>query len=68
MYGEGTYTRDYIFVDDAVSLLINLSKGKYNGIVNIVSGKNYQISEVLSLICSIFNVNYEKKLLKKNKY
>lgn len=66
MYGEGTYTRDYIFVDDAVSLLINLSKGKYNGIVNIVSGKNYQISEVLSLICSIFNVNYEKTVEKIN--
>ena len=60
MYGDGSYTRDYIFVDDTASLVVKLSLGEANGIVNVVSGKDYSIAETLAIICLKLGVSFNE--------
>ena len=60
MYGDGSYTRDYIFVDDVAELLLKLSLGEASGTVNVVSGRNHSISETLALICSRLEVKFDE--------
>ncbi|PZC51844.1 MULTISPECIES: NAD(P)-dependent oxidoreductase [unclassified Mesotoga] len=60
MYGDGSYTRDYIFVEDVASLVVKLSVGEATGIVNVVSGSDHSISETLAMICSRLGVNFDE--------
>ena len=55
IYGNGTKTRDFTFVDDVVKANFLAAKIKNpNGeIVNIGSGKNYSVNEIVNLISSL---------------
>lgn len=67
IYGDGTQTRDFIFVEDAIDAAIGIykieeSRGK---IINIGSGKETSINQLVKNILSILNVDlpviYKKK-------
>lgn len=62
MYGDGTYTRDYIFINDVSRLLMKLSLSNESGIVNLVSGNDYSILETLKIICSLLKVKFNDKV------
>jgi len=53
VYGDGKQTRDYIFVTDVVSALIKSSEIDENLFLNIGTGKETTVNELVSLIGSI---------------
>ena len=58
LWGTGEAIREFIFVEDAVDILLKFSL-KYNSIdpINIGIGKGYKIKKIASIISKIYNFN-----------
>jgi UDP-glucose 4-epimerase len=50
IYGDGSATKDYIFITDMINICYNISMGKYNGVYNIGSGRGVSINEIIATI------------------
>jgi UDP-glucose 4-epimerase len=50
VYGDGTATKDYIFISDLVNICYNISIGDHTGVYNIGSGIGTSIKEIISII------------------
>jgi len=50
IFGDGSETRDYVYIDDVVNATVLALSKNLNGIFNISSGKSYNIKEVLDII------------------
>jgi len=55
IYGDGTQTRDFIFVEDTAKAIIDiyLSKNTRGKVINIASGKEVSIKMLIELIMSL---------------
>lgn len=60
VYGDGSVVRDYIYIDDAITAILNISfyHCKYR-IYNVGSGIGLSIKEVLYEIMNVLNVNID---------
>lgn len=59
IYGEGTQTRSFCYVDDLVSGLIKLMDGNYRNPVNLGNPEEYKIIDLARIIKSKINPNLE---------
>jgi UDP-glucose 4-epimerase len=51
VWGDGTQSKDYLFVDDLVEIIFQLIKNKVvNKTINVGSGKTYQLNIILGII------------------
>jgi UDP-glucose 4-epimerase len=51
VWGDGTQSKDYLFVDDLVEIIFLLIKNKVvNKTINVGSGKTYQLNTILDII------------------
>lgn len=50
LWGDGTEKREFIFVDDLISLVFALTFYDYDGVLNIVSGTSYSFSDALYIV------------------
>lgn len=50
IFGTGEVTRDYIYMDDAVNSLIKAMSTDFTGVLNIGSGKETSVLEVVDLV------------------
>lgn len=57
LFGEGKDTRDFIYIDYLADIIINSIHKKFDGILNIATGKNYSIKDISYMICSILKTN-----------
>lgn len=66
IYGDGTQSRDFIYVDDLVDLVMKPMENDSNDleIMNVGTGKSYSIIDQLNIIKSIMNVNEIKPIYK----
>ncbi len=55
IYGDGEQSRDFIFVSNVVNANIAACKSKYNGVLNLASGKSLTINELFEMIQNILN-------------
>lgn len=53
IYGDGTVTRDYVYIDDVVDACILAMKKCVGGVYNIGSGKGYSVKDIASTIIRI---------------
>jgi UDP-glucose 4-epimerase len=62
IYGDGTQTRDFIYVKDTVNacILAMESNIKYD-IFNVGTGKNYSLNELIEIINNILGTNIKPK-------
>lgn len=63
VYGDGKQTRDFTYIDDAVSAnLLAMEKGKIGEVYNIGGGSNIELIKVIALLGKIMNkelkINY----------
>lgn len=54
IWGDGSAVRDFIYSEDVADGMISLVKSNYLEPVNLGSGRGISISEVVSILCSIF--------------
>ena len=55
--GDGNQSRDYVFVDDVVKLLINaIEHPMYSSIMNIGSGTSVSVNDVVNICAEILNI------------
>lgn len=59
IFGDGTQTRDYVFVDDVVNANI-LALGLPSGIYNVGTGIETDVNELFNNINSFFDYRFEK--------
>jgi len=50
IFGDGEQKRDFIFIDDVVSSIVNAAKSDYTGIINVGSGRSISFNEVIKTI------------------
>lgn len=56
LYGDGSDLRDFLFVDDAATLLASLTENKSaSGVFNVASGASRSLNDVLSALAGITN-------------
>lgn len=55
IYGDGTQTRDFVFVKDVISATELAMNSTQTGIYNIGTGNSYSVNELYNLICKILN-------------
>lgn len=64
IYGDGTQTRDFVYVKNIAKANIDVAKSDVTGVYNIAHGNTLNISDLLERICEImgydFNPRYEK--------
>ncbi|MDR5658453.1 NAD-dependent epimerase/dehydratase family protein [Serpentinicella sp. ANB-PHB4] len=57
IYGDGSNTRDFIYVDDVVNANILSMKKNINAVLNIGTGKSCSIINLYALISKILNIS-----------
>ena len=62
LWGDGTQTRELIFIDDAVDIILQSMSPKTPKIFNLSSGKSYTLKTYAKTICDI--VDYDYNLIK----
>jgi UDP-glucose 4-epimerase len=50
VYGNGTQSRDFVYIDDVVEAILRAAETSFVGIVNVGSGKSYTFNEVIKAI------------------
>ena len=65
IFGDGTQTRDFIYVDDAISAIINSTELPQQGIINVGSGISTSFNLVIEKIGNIVEKKIEPVYVKK---
>ena len=58
LWGDGTQTRELIFIDDAVDIILQSMSAFSPKIFNLSSGKSYKLKEYAQIICDIVDYDY----------
>ena len=58
LWGDGTQTRELIFIDDAVDIILQSMSAFSPKIFNLSSGKSYKLKEYAQTICDIVDYDY----------
>jgi len=59
VWGDGQQTRDLVYIDDVIAMIIKAAEVDYVGIVNVGSGNGTSFRELIKRISSILNVKIE---------
>ena len=65
LWGDGNQTRELIFIDDAIDLILQSISPDAPKIMNLSSGKSYKLKEYAKTICNI--IGYDYNLIKWDK-
>jgi UDP-glucose 4-epimerase len=50
IYGNGSQSRDFVYIDDVADAVLNSAEESVQGIINVGSGKSYSFNEVLEIL------------------
>lgn len=59
IHGDGTQTRDYIYIKDVVAIVIEALASKENGVVNVGNGKRVSINMLIEALEEVCNTKIE---------
>lgn len=68
IYGDGSATKDYIFISDMINICYNISMGKHTGVYNIGSGRGASINEIIAIIQLVTGKNANCVFLEPKEY
>lgn len=60
LWGDGHQRRELVYVDDFVSILLQLAEAAENEVINVGAGESHTIREFAQLICRIVDYPFEK--------
>ena len=58
LWGDGTQTRELIFIDDAIDIILQSMSPDAPKIINLSSGKPYKLKDYAETICDIVGYDY----------
>lgn len=58
IYGDGTQTRDYIHISDAIAFTIKAFEENLKGVFNIATGRETSVNEIFNILKKL--LNYQK--------
>ncbi|RAP45984.1 MAG: GDP-mannose 4,6-dehydratase [Methanosphaera sp. rholeuAM6] len=61
IYGDGTQTRDFVYVKNIAEANIQVAKSDVTGIYNIAHGSTINIKELLERICDLMGYDFNPK-------
>ena len=56
LWGDGTERREFVFINDVVNLIYQLTFHEYCGVANLVSGKSYTFKEAIHIVSRLMGV------------
>jgi len=65
IWGDGTQTRDFIYIDDVIDNIMELSENRTEGIYEIGTGVNTSFNEIIAIINKVLGTNIEPKYINK---
>lgn len=65
IWGDGEQTRDFIYIEDVVKMIVKSAEIDYTGILNIGTGKSKTFRELLEIIKKTLNTNIEPRYIPK---
>ena len=57
IYGDGSQTRSFTYIDDTIEGIFRLMKTKYHNPINIGNPKEYSINELINIIIDLMSCN-----------
>ncbi len=65
IFGDGTQTRDFIYVKNIAKANYEMIKNDATGVYNIAHGKTTSINQLLEIICGIMGYDFDPKYMPK---
>ncbi len=65
IFGDGNQTRDFVWIEDIVEKLIEVSLNNFTGVLNVGSGTSISFNQVVQLINKSLNKNISAIYIKK---
>jgi nucleoside-diphosphate-sugar epimerase len=65
VFGDGTQSRDFVYIDDVVEAIIRCAERKTPPILNVGSGKAYSFNDVINLINKLLGKNIKPSYVPK---
>jgi len=65
IFGDGTQTRDFIYIDDTVDSIIKSMEVDYTGILNVGTGTSTTFNRLIEIIESIMNMQVKTQYVDK---
>jgi UDP-glucose 4-epimerase len=59
VYGDGSQSRDFVYIDDVVEAAMKAAESNFTGVVNVGSGKSHSFNAVIGLINEVLCKNIE---------
>jgi len=60
LWGDGYQSREIVFVDDFVRIMLNLASKVDNELINIGAGREFTIREFAQQICNVVGFSFDK--------
>lgn len=67
LWGDGTESREFVYIDDLIDVVGRMVFGGYAGVVNVVSGVKYNFKEILGIIEAKLNTTLQVETRKRTK-
>lgn len=67
IFGDGTQSRDFVYIDDIVDASVKSIEAGYSGIMNVGSGHGYKFIDVLYMISEMLGARLQPKFVPKPK-
>ena len=68
LWGDGTQSRELVFVEDFVKIAVKLAKSANNELINIGAGEEYTIRHFAKLICDQVGYDFNKIQFDSSRY
>lgn len=65
IFGDGTQSRDFIYIDDTIDLVLKSTQVDFAGVVNVGSGISTTFNELIQMISTITNVQINPQYIEK---
>lgn len=65
IFGDGTQSRDFVYIDDIIEAILRSIENSFTGIVNVGSGESRTFNEVVDLINFLLGKNIRPRFVEK---
>ena len=59
IFGDGSQTRDFIYVGDVVDALVRAADSRNNGVYNVGTGKSYSVNDMVKMVMDAMGEHHE---------